>query len=207
MIKTYVGGILLPVNPLEEVTFSQPNNSQQFEIVAIGDVTTIGNRKLISVSIKSLFTNQNYPWSVTPTMGAEQYVQQLKGMYEAKASTRFIITGDGVDINMLCSLEDFKYSKPFGEADEYYYTLSMKEYRPYSAKRIIIKKEKAQVKKERTEKKPSSGNHTVVKGDCLYNIAKAKYGDGNQWPKIYEANKGIISNPNLIYPGQKLIIP
>ena len=45
-------------------------------------------------------------------------------------------------------------------------------------------------------------------GDCLWNIAKKYYGDGSQYTKIYEANKGTIgSNPNLIKPGQKLVIP
>ena len=40
------------------------------------------------------------------------------------------------------------------------------------------------------------------------NIAKKYYGDGSQYTKIYEANKGTIgSNPNLIKPGQKLVIP
>ena len=50
--------------------------------------------------------------------------------------------------------------------------------------------------------------YTVVAGDCLWNIAKKYYGDGSQYTKIYEANKGTIgSNPNLIKPGQKLVIP
>ena len=51
-------------------------------------------------------------------------------------------------------------------------------------------------------------SYTVVSGDCLWNIAKKYYGDGSQYTKIYEANKGTIgSNPNLIKPGQKLVIP
>ena len=39
-------------------------------------------------------------------------------------------------------------------------------------------------------------------------IAKKDMGDANQWPALYEANKDVIGdNPNLIYPGQVLIIP
>ena len=49
--------------------------------------------------------------------------------------------------------------------------------------------------------------YTVVKGDCLWNIAKKYYGDGSQWNKIYDANTGKIANPNLIYPGQVFGIP
>ena len=49
--------------------------------------------------------------------------------------------------------------------------------------------------------------YAVKKGDNLSSIAKRKYGKESQWTKIYEANKSKIKNPNLIYPGQKLIIP
>jgi LysM repeat protein len=51
-------------------------------------------------------------------------------------------------------------------------------------------------------------NYTVQPGDTLSGIAQQAYGDGNEWPKIYDANKQVIgSNPNVIYPGQVLYIP
>ncbi len=55
----------------------------------------------------------------------------------------------------------------------------------------------------------SKDNYTVVKGDCLWFIAKKKenYGNGFAWPKIYQANKDQIKNPNLIYPKQTFKIP
>lgn len=56
-------------------------------------------------------------------------------------------------------------------------------------------------------KKPASRTYTVVKGDCLWNIAKKFYGSGPLWPRIFDANRGKIKNPNLIYPGQKFVIP
>lgn len=49
--------------------------------------------------------------------------------------------------------------------------------------------------------------HDVVKGDTLSAIAKKYYGDANQYMKIFEANKPMLSDPNKIYPGQKLRIP
>ena len=49
--------------------------------------------------------------------------------------------------------------------------------------------------------------YTVVTGDSLSKIAKREYGDANKWRRIYEANRGLIKDPDLIYPGQLLSIP
>ncbi len=53
----------------------------------------------------------------------------------------------------------------------------------------------------------SDGTYEVVKGDCLWNIAKNRLGNGARWTEIYQLNTGIISNPSLIYPGQQLVMP
>ena len=52
-----------------------------------------------------------------------------------------------------------------------------------------------------------SQTYEVVAGDSLSKIAKRHYGDANKWPRIYEANRDQIKNPDLIHPGQKLTIP
>ena len=53
----------------------------------------------------------------------------------------------------------------------------------------------------------SEQSYTVVAGDSLSKIAKHFYGDANKWPRIHEANRDQIKNPDLIHPGQKLRIP
>lgn len=47
----------------------------------------------------------------------------------------------------------------------------------------------------------------VKKGEWIYQIARREYGDMRAWEKIYEANKDKISDPDLIYPDQELILP
>ncbi len=49
--------------------------------------------------------------------------------------------------------------------------------------------------------------YVVVAGDSLSKIAKREYGNANDWPRIFEANKDILKDPNKIFPGQKLKIP
>lgn len=49
--------------------------------------------------------------------------------------------------------------------------------------------------------------YEIVSGDTLSAIAKKFYGKGSQYPKIFEANKEVIKDPNKIYVGQKIRIP
>ena len=58
---------------------------------------------------------------------------------------------------------------------------------------------------EHTE--PEAQFHTVVKGDTLGKIAKTYYGNAMKYPVIFEANKPMLKDPDLIYPGQVLRIP
>ncbi|MCM1262132.1 MAG: LysM peptidoglycan-binding domain-containing protein [Butyrivibrio sp.] len=53
----------------------------------------------------------------------------------------------------------------------------------------------------------AADDYVVNSGDYLKKIAKQVYGDEAKWELIYEANKDIIKNPNLIYKGQVLTIP
>ena len=50
-------------------------------------------------------------------------------------------------------------------------------------------------------------SYTVQGGDTLSKIAKQHYGDAGQWRKIFEANRGTISDPDKIQVGQQLTIP
>ena len=50
--------------------------------------------------------------------------------------------------------------------------------------------------------------HSVAPGDWLSKIAQKYYGNMHKWPVIYEANRDVVGNdPNMIKPGQRLLIP
>jgi nucleoid-associated protein YgaU len=49
--------------------------------------------------------------------------------------------------------------------------------------------------------------YIIVKGDTLSAISKKYYGDANKYPRIFEANREVIKDANLIFPGQKIRIP
>lgn len=87
----------------------------------------------------------------------------------------------------------------FGNGDERKQKLGSR----YAAVQALVNKG---IGKTTTSTPTESNKYYVVqKGDTLWAIAKKYYGNGNQYPKIAKANN--IKNPDLIYPGQKLLIP
>lgn len=57
------------------------------------------------------------------------------------------------------------------------------------------------------EDNPYTQRYEVKKGDTLSKIAEEVYGDPKLYPKIFEANRDVLTDPNKIKPGQKLRIP
>ena len=49
--------------------------------------------------------------------------------------------------------------------------------------------------------------YTVQRGDTLSSIAQRFYGSAGDWNRLYAANRSVLRNPNMIFPGQVLAIP
>lgn len=49
--------------------------------------------------------------------------------------------------------------------------------------------------------------YVIKSGDTLSAVANQFYGDANKYPQIFEANREVIKDANLIFPGQKIRIP
>lgn len=57
------------------------------------------------------------------------------------------------------------------------------------------------------EEEPAFTFYTIQSGDSLSKIARRYYGDANKWPALFEANREVIEDPDLIYPGQQIRVP
>lgn len=57
------------------------------------------------------------------------------------------------------------------------------------------------------EQKANVVYYTIVKGDTLSAIAQKHYGKASLYPKIFEANREVIKDPDKIFVGQKIRIP
>lgn len=78
------------------------------------------------------------------------------------------------------------------------------------AKTDGVKKEEPSKTVEKTSNDKQTielGEYTTKHGDTYWNIALRAYGDGYAWVKIYEANKKIFGNPDMIHADVKINIP
>jgi len=53
----------------------------------------------------------------------------------------------------------------------------------------------------------AGGSRVISRGDSLWALSRLAYGDGNRYAVIFKANRDKIHNPNLIYPGQTVVLP
>lgn len=63
------------------------------------------------------------------------------------------------------------------------------------------------IEEPRTEVTTAAKTYTVKRGDTLSGIASMHYKDAGKWGIIYDANRDVIKNPNVLIPGTKIVIP
>ena len=202
--------IMLPVNP-ESFAFTEKHNNTSVNVNSIGEVNLLGKRDLKTGTISSHCPKRDRNYANNSGRQAPYtYINKLLSWKSSGKPVQLIITG--TKINFQVTIETLKYGEQDGTGDVYY-DLTLKEYRAVEIKKTKLKKTKKKktTKKKSKPKRPAAKKktktYTVKSGDCLWNIAKRFYGNGAQYTKIYNANRGKIKNPNLIYPGQVLTIP
>lgn len=189
-----------------EVT-SESNNTQVV-VNSLGEINLLGKRKLKNISFSSFFPEQKYSFCEYTTFPAPK--ESVKLIEKIKNNGVLRLTMTGTPIHMDCTIENFVWGENDGTKD-INFTLEFKEYRKIKVK-SKKKKEKAAKKfipvaTRRAAKEVKSTTYTVAKGDNLCKIAKNLTGSSANWQAVYNQNKGVIgSNPNLLYPGQRLVI-
>lgn len=209
-----VGGreINIPVLPAK-LNVSSPGKNERVTVLELGEVLLLRKKGLRILSWESFFPVSKAPYTVGQIRDPVSIVQTIQKARDQKSPVRFLITGTDLDCNLRMGIDSFEYEERSGELGDLYYTIKLYEWKDISPKRIVLPEKKEEPAKTQEPERPgtpeqTSKTYTVKPGDCLWNIAKAIYGKGSDYTKIYNANKGVIgSNPNLIYAGQVFTIP
>ena len=121
----------LPINPPKiQVTYS--GNNKVTEVVELGEINVLRNRKLAKIKFESFFPEDDWFPAIRTKNRFEKpkfYKDFFEGLMNDAKECRFIVTGIG--INMLVSIEKFDYTHQAGDHEDAYYTIELKEYKPY----------------------------------------------------------------------------
>ncbi len=199
--------ILLPVLP-ETINWSCGSYNESVKISGLGEITIAQNRPAYVFSFSSFFPKKPFRNISTESLIYPSILcQQILAWKNSEKPVHFMVIGS--NINMFCTIEEFNMNENGGDIGTIYYSIKLKEYREIKVRQIKVKNNTASVSdtNTRVDNTVVPKTYTVVKGDCLWNIAKKHLGSGAKWKDIYNLNKDKIKNANLIYPGQVLKMP
>ena len=202
--KEHDSKLQLPVKP-SEYTVTVSHNNTAVNVIQLGDINLIGKTGLREISLSSFFPAKDYNFSNNSVRKTPlSYVKKIDEWRNSGEPIRVIITGV---LNMECTIESFSYGEQDATRD-IYYTLQLKEYKKPKLKNAVVTvTDNSSTRTTKAEDSNAGRTYTVKSGDCLWKIAKQFYGNGVEYPKIYNANKDKIKNPDLIITGWVLIIP
>lgn len=231
--------IQFPVMPLE-IAMKYPSTNQVFNLLAVGEIVQPRLPGLAEFRWESFFPAKPAPW--VNTSGAFQspefYIEKINGYKTAGNPVRLIVTrwaDDGAlfDTNVQAVVEDFEHIEKGGEVGDFYYSIRLREYRPYAARKVTVQTGSAPaatpaantvgassiVAAAQTTKKTVNAisevkraidkvmavTYVVRQGDTLWRIAKQQLNDGSAYSRILTLNG--LPSVNAIKTGMRLRMP
>lgn len=219
MYSFFIDGMELPIAP-QKLTVKIKGNNKTLTLINEGDINFLRAPGLTEITFDAVLPMLGQYSFANGYRRPGSYLNKLESLMTGKEPFRFLVSRVSpsgrllYDTNMKVSLENYTVTEDATKGPDVTVSITLKQYISYSTKTVTVVKPKPekkpvvqQKKKRETSSAPKVKTYTVKSGDCLWNIAKKYYGNGAQYTKIYNANKGKIKNPNLIYPGQVLAIP
>lgn len=189
--------VQLPVNP-EKVTVSYSGNNSTTEIIKLGEINRLAQRKLAEISFESFFPEDDWFPSVR-TRGQfkkpDFYKSYIEKIQTSEKPCRLVITG--LDITMKCSIENFEFYHQGGDHEDAYYSISLKEYREYQITEVAVSKNTSTTTqatpapaKPVAPAKITKGCNVILNGRVHYDSYGSKPG------KTFKNYKGKVNNIN-----------
>ena len=211
--RFYLDGVLLPVTP-GRLKATVESRNETVRLLSGEEINLPEVPALREVDLEVLLPHRYYPFVNRDWKSPAWYLNFLDRLKTEQKHVQFIVYRKGMDnslrfgTNLTVALEDYTVEEDAENlGDDVRVTMRLREWKPWSVKTVSQAEYGTTVDSAReTSGAPSGGTYTVKKGDCLWNIAKQFLGDGTRYKEIYNLNRDKIVNPNLIYPGQVLII-
>ena len=225
--EMYMKNILCPVTP-SKFDMKIKNQNKTMNLINGEEVNILKSAGLTEVSYDLLLPNVKYPFANYKSgfVDANFFLNEFEKMkveqkpFQWKLFRAFPNGKVLFDNDMTVTLEDYTIKEDAKDGFDVVVSIKLKQFRHYGTKIVKVSEPDTpteepvasieEVRETTNSPEPTEGEtvtHTVVRGDCLWNIAKKYYGDGSKYTAIFEANKDKIQNPNLIYDGQILTIP
>ncbi|NOU68391.1 LysM peptidoglycan-binding domain-containing protein [Paenibacillus sp. LMG 31461] len=196
-------GFQLPVNPAEIEVLSG-SNGKTYDIVGAndgrsevrgGEINVIKSPKLREISFEGLFPAQFYPFLATDTLYEPMYyVRAIENWKSMKRPIRFIYVAhwqqrlasqgfSGQELNIPVSIEKFKWKEIAGSPGDIEFSISLKEYVFYAARRVTVNTDATgnvvavQQSTRRPDERIRPDTYVLKDGDTLTKIAMRFYTD------------------------------
>jgi len=196
------GDFRFPVNP-EEVLIRREKQYETATLLSLGEIDLIQGERVKEIAFSSFFPKRyderycRYVDIPDPQIA----MNRLTALLMRKQPVRLVITDTIVNTLAYVSAHDSTFKG--GEAGDVYFDITFRTWRGFKIGTVAAAK-----KASRPDTKPVPKVYTVKSGDSLRAIAKRELGSSSKWREIYEINaKTVGRDPNLIRPGQKLVMP
>ncbi len=196
--------LVLPVTPAKYI-WRHANRIETVRLDQLGEINLPGGPRMGDCTLEDvLLPARLYPFCV-PGARADPYgyLYDLEVWSDRGSKLRWIVSGTAINASVL--IEEVAQGERDGTND-LYVTIALRQWRRPEAPVLAVSGGGVETPRESGTGASAAKTYTVVKGDCLWHIAKKFYGSGRDYKKLAAANPQ-IKDPNLIYPGQVLTIP
>lgn len=193
----------LPVTP-SSYSWSYGNQVETVYLDQGGEINLPGEAVLGRTTLECLLPAQRYPFcNPGAVINPDHYLSIFRGWAAAGTPVRFLVSGTSLNEQVLVE------SVEMGEKDgtnDVHASITLRGYRaPTTA--VLPVSGTGSTSRPSSAATSTAKTYTVVSGDTLWGIAQRFYGDPSKNMMIFTANRGLIKNPNLIFPGWVLTIP